>query len=313
MDLEGLYSFLVVAKEKSISKASQSLHVTQPTLSTRIRKLEEGLGFSLVDRNWKGIQLTREGNYFLPYASRLFRDLSDVSTVLTYNEQHEPRVSFSEVTNVGCLIIGIDSWLAPSFSKQILNQIKINDGMKYKIITRPTSTLVELLDYNAIDLAVIYNEKLDITQESTPLMEDEMVLLFHNKHTIKNDFSNLSVLKDKPFLLFDNPILVYHSNFTSQVIKEFNIEHFQIIDDINVMINTIVADLAYTIVPKSSIHHFIELFNLGIIPIGFILMGRKVSNINIQIVYHAKKLSDLGFEDFANSLFNSIVQDYKLI
>lgn len=50
MDLEGLHSFATIAKEKSISKAAQTLHVTQPTLSARIRKLEEGMGVKLLDR-----------------------------------------------------------------------------------------------------------------------------------------------------------------------------------------------------------------------------------------------------------------------
>ncbi|MFV5993214.1 LysR family transcriptional regulator [Streptomyces sp. NPDC056231] len=47
MDLEALRSFLAVAKHRSISKAAAGSYVTQPTMSQRLRRLEESLGFAL--------------------------------------------------------------------------------------------------------------------------------------------------------------------------------------------------------------------------------------------------------------------------
>ncbi|QTR05937.1 LysR family transcriptional regulator, partial [Saccharothrix algeriensis] len=59
-----------------------SLYVTQPTMSLRLRRLEEGLGFPLFERGWRGVTLTRQGAYFLPYAAQLVRDLASASEVL---------------------------------------------------------------------------------------------------------------------------------------------------------------------------------------------------------------------------------------
>ena len=64
MELRVLQYFLAVAREQSIVRAAQSLHLSQPTLSTQIRNMEEELGKQLLIRGTKGsrkVTLTEEG------------------------------------------------------------------------------------------------------------------------------------------------------------------------------------------------------------------------------------------------------------
>ena len=58
MELRVLNYFLMVAREENITKAAQSLHVTQPTLSRQIAQLEEELGVQLFTRSNHHINLT---------------------------------------------------------------------------------------------------------------------------------------------------------------------------------------------------------------------------------------------------------------
>ncbi|MNN01204.1 HTH-type transcriptional regulator CatM [compost metagenome] len=103
-----LQSFLAVAREKSISKAALFLHMSQPDLSNRLRKLEEGLGFALFERSWSGVQLTKLGSYFLPYAIQLMQELKDASIVLSFNSDDVVN-SYEEIINRSDqLLIGID-------------------------------------------------------------------------------------------------------------------------------------------------------------------------------------------------------------
>ena len=64
MEIRVLQYFLAIAREQSIIKAAQSLHLSQPTLSTQIKNLEEELGKQLLIRGTKGsrkVTLTEEG------------------------------------------------------------------------------------------------------------------------------------------------------------------------------------------------------------------------------------------------------------
>ena len=64
MDTRVLTYFLTVAREENITKAADILHITQPTLSRQLTKLEEDLGVQLFTRGKKGINLTDEGVLF---------------------------------------------------------------------------------------------------------------------------------------------------------------------------------------------------------------------------------------------------------
>lgn len=61
MDIRVLKYFLAVVREENITKAANVLHVTQPTLSRQLSKMEEDLGVQLFVRGKKGITLTYEG------------------------------------------------------------------------------------------------------------------------------------------------------------------------------------------------------------------------------------------------------------
>ena len=61
MELRVLEYFLAVAGKESISKAAESLHLSQPTLSRQIRDLEEELGKQLLIRGNRRVTLTDEG------------------------------------------------------------------------------------------------------------------------------------------------------------------------------------------------------------------------------------------------------------
>lgn len=61
MELRVLNYFLAVAREENITKAAQSLHITQPTLSRQLAHLEEELGVKLFRRSSHNIVLTADG------------------------------------------------------------------------------------------------------------------------------------------------------------------------------------------------------------------------------------------------------------
>jgi len=62
MEIRTLKYFLVIVYEESISKAAQILHITQPTLSRQMMRLEKNLGVTLFLRGKTKISLTAEGS-----------------------------------------------------------------------------------------------------------------------------------------------------------------------------------------------------------------------------------------------------------
>lgn len=71
MNIDHIESFLYVIEHKSIHKAAQALFLTQPTISARIKALEGNLGTQLFTRHGRSLQLTAQGESFIPYAKKI--------------------------------------------------------------------------------------------------------------------------------------------------------------------------------------------------------------------------------------------------
>lgn len=71
MDIDQARTFLAITAHGSFVEAARKLHLTQSTVSARIRRLEDELGICLFKRNRAGASLTTAGRRFLDYAKRL--------------------------------------------------------------------------------------------------------------------------------------------------------------------------------------------------------------------------------------------------
>jgi DNA-binding transcriptional LysR family regulator len=83
IDFRHLETFSRVAELKSFSKAASDLFLTQPTVSGHILSLEQSLSLRLFDRTGKGVRLTKAGEVFLKYASKILSSRKDLLNALS--------------------------------------------------------------------------------------------------------------------------------------------------------------------------------------------------------------------------------------
>lgn len=77
-----LRMFVTTAMMGNVSRASESLHISQPALSRALQELESQLGVKLLNRSTRQLSLTHEGLHFLPVAQRLLHDLAEATEAL---------------------------------------------------------------------------------------------------------------------------------------------------------------------------------------------------------------------------------------
>ncbi len=92
--MQALRAFEAAARERSLTKAAESLHVTHGAISHQIKSLEEDLGVRLVERAGRGIRLTQEGERFAVRVRAAFAELtSGVQEVAALAQPRLLRVS----------------------------------------------------------------------------------------------------------------------------------------------------------------------------------------------------------------------------
>jgi LysR family hydrogen peroxide-inducible transcriptional activator len=110
MELQQLRYVCAIADTGSFSRAAQQTHVSQPSLSQQVRKLEDELGARLFDRLGRTVQLTELGQAFVPRARAVLHDLEAAR-----DEVVERKTSIN-----GPIAVGVIPTIAPYFLPPIL-------------------------------------------------------------------------------------------------------------------------------------------------------------------------------------------------
>jgi DNA-binding transcriptional LysR family regulator len=85
LDIHQLKTFVVVAREGSVTRASETLHLSQPAVSAHIKTMEETLGLSLFERTPRGMSLTSDGQRLLAKAEQTLAAHQELMAEATRN------------------------------------------------------------------------------------------------------------------------------------------------------------------------------------------------------------------------------------
>lgn len=152
MELRVLRYFLAVAREQNILRAAESLHLSQPTLSTQIRQLEEELGKQLLIRGTKGsrkIVLTDEGMILRRRAKE----------ILDLVEKTQTEIALSDSVIIGDVYIGAGETDAVRLLARAARELQsVHPGIHYHISSGNAEFVIEQLDKGLIDFGVIFGD-----------------------------------------------------------------------------------------------------------------------------------------------------------
>lgn len=151
MELRVLQYFLAVAREQSIIRAAESLHLSQPTLSTQIKAMEEELGKQLLIRGTKGsrkVTLTEEGMLLRKRAEE----------ILNLVQKTKREISLSDQIIVGDVYIGAGETDAVRFIAKAARELYEDyPGIHYHIASGNAEFVMEQLDKGLIDFGIIFD------------------------------------------------------------------------------------------------------------------------------------------------------------
>jgi LysR family hydrogen peroxide-inducible transcriptional activator len=146
MTLRELRYLVALANRAHFGRAAEDCHVSQPTLSTQIRKLEEYLGLALIERNAKSFALTAIGRDVVGQARRI---VTEVDALLSSTRTRRGPLT-------GPLNLGVIPTLAPYFLPQLLPLAKRHYKQLQLVVHEDlTGHLVERLRGYQIDAALV--------------------------------------------------------------------------------------------------------------------------------------------------------------
>lgn len=197
MDIQRIRYFLEVARLKNFSKAAKVCHISQPSLSQQIMKLEEEVSGVLFLRNRGNIELTEHGRAFLKHANAI---MAEVQTAREF-------VLESQGNTEATIRFGALPTIAPYMIPQIFAQIKtVLPKAKLELREDLTASLVEALRNDAIDFALL-SPKTDVDKEPDSLLlkKDRLILTMPEDYNPgKTGKISISQLRKKQAILLEH-------------------------------------------------------------------------------------------------------------
>lgn len=180
IDLNLYKTFYAVAQNKSFSKASEEIYISQPAISYSINKLEKQLGVKLFYRTTKGALLTPEGEELFGF----------VKTAYEYIYLGEQSIRNSKELISGTIRIGVPTHIGDFYlTKKVKDFHSKYPNILFSIQSRPTADMVYMLETHRLDFIIDSypinknNEELNTKK----LMSLNTILVTANQHKDQYD------------------------------------------------------------------------------------------------------------------------------
>ena len=149
MNLQELRYLVAIAEHRHFGRAAEACNVSQPTLSSQIKKLEDELGVTLLERTNKRVDMTPVGSQILMHAQRALAEAGQMEAVA--RAARDPLV--------GPLKLGVIPTVAPYLMPLILKPLKQGyPGLTIELWEDQTRALVEGLRNHKLDAALLATE-----------------------------------------------------------------------------------------------------------------------------------------------------------
>src|SRR6266576_600682 len=193
MELHQLRYFCAVAETGSFSRAAEQSHVSQPSLSQQILKLEDELGARLFDRLGRSVRLTELGKTFLPRARAVLREL----------EAAKGDVDERKDSVVGSICVGVIPTIAPYLLPPHLTFFTRQfPQARLAVVEEITPVLLERLRASSVDIAILALPIRGNEFETFPLLTERLFAALPKHHKLARHSSlSLKDLRAEPFLL----------------------------------------------------------------------------------------------------------------
>ena len=163
-DFAKLQTFMIVIKEKSFSKASAKLGISQPAVTQQIKYIEDYLDTKIVKRKKNGILLTKEGE-------DLYRIVQKLEKCIQNSERELLKIIDKEFTFVIGASFAIGNYILPNY----LNEIKKRINNEVHLRVALSAEILEELENQKIDIALVESPHFNDDMIYREWLDDELV------------------------------------------------------------------------------------------------------------------------------------------
>lgn len=223
MNLSEIETFLMIVKTKNITKTAENLFLSQPTVSHRLKSLEEELGVKLLTRKkgYKQIELTMQGEEFIPIAERWISVWQEMQALKDNRQKLYLTIGCTDTLNSAMMYDLYRSMLDEE--EQIMN---------LKVKTHYSSEIYQYLENHDIDLGFVHHHLHFKNTVANPILEEKMYIIQSENAAVQREFIHTDELdlSREIFLSWEADYQIWHDQWVTKGVRpRFQVDTFELL------------------------------------------------------------------------------------
>ena len=174
LDVDQLRAFIAIAETGSFTRAAEVVNKTQSAVSMQMKRLEERLDRPIFSRDGRASKLTEDGQRLLDYARRIVK--LNIETI----------AAFSDAELSGRVRLGVPDDYADRYLPEIMARFsRAYPGVELSVICEPSVDLLERIDANEIDLAIVTN--CETKRAAETFRRERLLWVTSNRHSTHSE------------------------------------------------------------------------------------------------------------------------------
>lgn len=262
MEFRQIRYALAVARERSFTRASGRLNVSQSAISEQVRLLEQQLRFPLFRRTGRGVEMTERGRAFLHEAERVMTDVLNLD-----DTARRLRGAAGD-----SFVLGTGSGMAPLFMPRLFGEFhRVPPEIRLEIVTAPTRNIFRELQDERLDAGIALDSEPDKVPAGVVvhrLAEAELALIAHPEHRITKLAAPIDIgrLISEPIIMSE--LTVGYGEVVLALFADLGIRPsiLAVADNIETMKVIIQSGTGIAVVPRAAVANEVALGVLAALP-----------------------------------------------
>jgi len=197
MNLRDLHYLVALAEHRHFGRAAEASFVSQPTLSTQIKKLEDELGVALVERTPRKVLLTETGREIARRARGVLSEIDEIKAIAQRTRDPES----------GTLRLGIFPTLGPYLLPHLVPLVRKHfPRLELLLVEEKTEQVIRMLREGSLDAGILALPLHEESLHTQFLFEEPFVLAVPENHPLAQKHKRLKLddLEDESLLLLED-------------------------------------------------------------------------------------------------------------
>jgi len=255
--LNQLQIFLKIVETKSITKASEELHLTQPAVSIQLKNLQDQFEIPLTEVFGRKIYITDFGMEIAKAAEKIVNQIHEINfKTLAYKGQITGKLKIS--------VVSTGKYVMPYFLSSFIQKYS---GVELLMDVTNKSKVIESLEKNEVDFALVSILPKNLKIEKLDLLQNKLYLVGNKEITYSNKMNSKDIFNQLPMIFREN------GSGTRQIMENYWDQNgISITKKLELTSNeavkqALLAGLGYSIMPLIGIKNELSNEELQIIPV----------------------------------------------